>query len=268
MTAVPPIRREILVDAAPAAAFEVFTAGLGRWWPLGEHSVHGARGRDATVSFEKMSVGGRIVERTVGLDPASGEVAGGEVTVWGTVTRWDPPEAVAFSWHPGHSADRASQVEVTFASAGAGQTRVTLTHTGWEAFADPAAARAEYDEGWPHVLDRYAEHVAAKDADGDADTWVALLHRPGPQAPGTGALTEDPRFGEHVAFLNRMREAGYLVLAGPLADADGEGMTVLRLPGPGRLGTATRLANEDDISVASGFLSVTVRPWLVVMRGA
>jgi hypothetical protein len=28
------------------------------------------------------------------------------------------------------------------------------------------------------------------------------------------------------------------------------------------------LANEDDISVASGFLSVTVRPWLVVMRGA
>jgi uncharacterized protein YciI len=65
-----------------------------------------------------------------------------------------------------------------------------------------------------------------------------------------------------------MREAGYLVLAGPLADADGEGMTVLRLPGPGRLGTATRLANEDDTSVASGFLSVTVRPWLVVMRGA
>ncbi len=29
-----------------------------------------------------------------------------------------------------------------------------------------------------------------------------------------------------------------------------------------------RSANEDDISVASGFLSVTVRPWLVMMRGA
>ena len=58
------------------------------------------------------------------------------------------------------------------------------------------------------------------------------------------------------------------MLAGPLADADGEGMTVLRRPGPGRLGTATRLANEDDTSVASGFLSVTVRPWLVAMRGA
>ena len=206
--------------------------------------------------------------------------AGGERVVWGTVTRWDPPKAVAFTWHPGYSADRASQVEVTFAAAGTApdgtaQTLVRLEHTGWEAFAEPAAARAEYDEGWPFVLGQYAEHVAGGSADEDSanedrdgDTWVALMHRPGPRAPTAGPLVEDPRFGEHVAFLGRMREAGYLVLAGPLADADGEGMTVLRLPGPGRLGTATRLANEDDTSVASGFLSVTVRPWLVVMRGA
>ena len=46
MTAVPPIRREVLVDADPAAAFEVFTGGIGRWWPLDELSVHGG---DATV---------------------------------------------------------------------------------------------------------------------------------------------------------------------------------------------------------------------------
>jgi uncharacterized protein YciI len=271
MTAVPPIRREILVEADSAVAFEVFTAGLGRWWPLGEHSVHGVRGRDATVSFEDLSMGARIVERAAGLhgarpDRAGPDRAGGEVTVWGTVTRWDPPEAVAFSWHPGYSADRASRVEVTFAAAGSGQTLVTLTHTGWEAFADPAAARAEYDQGWPFVLGRYAGQVA--DGGQDQHTWVALMHRPGPEAPRSGSLTEDPRFGEHVAFLNRMREAGYLVLAGPLADADGEGMTILRLPGPGRLATATRLATEDDASVAGGFLTVAVRPWLVMMQGA
>jgi uncharacterized protein YciI len=97
------------------------------------------------------------------------------------------------------------------------------------------------------------------------ETWVALLHRPGPAAPRTGSLFEDPRFGQHVAFLNRMREDGYLVLAGPLGDAAGEGMTILRLPGPGRLGEATRLATEDDASVAGGFLAVTVRPWQVMM---
>jgi hypothetical protein len=44
-------------------------------------------------------------------------------------------------------------------------------------------------------------------------------------------------------------------------------MTILRLPGPGRLAEATRLATEDDVSVATGFLAVTVRPWQVMMVG-
>jgi len=62
-----------------------------------------------------------------------------------------------------------------------------------------------------------------------------------------------------------MREAGYLVAAGPLADEDGAGMTILRLPGAGRLEEARRLATEDDSSVASGFFTVAVRPWQVVL---
>ena len=248
MSMVPPIRREILVDADPAAAFEVFTAGLGRWWPLAELSVYG---QGATVAFAD----GQIVERS----------ADGEAAVWGTVTRWEPPVAVAFTWHPGQPAERASHVEVTFAAAAA-QTRVRVEHTGWDAFGDPAAARAEYDHGWPLVLDRYQKHVCSGGEDEAGQTWVALLHRPGPAAPRTGSLFEDPRFGEHVAFLNRMRDAGYLVAAGPLADAEGEGMTILRLPGPGQLCTATRLATEDDASVAAGLFAVTVRPWQVMMR--
>jgi hypothetical protein len=65
MTAIPPIRREILVDAGPAIAFEVFTARIGRWWPLAELSVHGA---DATVAFDD----GKIIERS----------AGGDATAW------------------------------------------------------------------------------------------------------------------------------------------------------------------------------------------
>ena len=174
---------------------------------------------------------------------------------------------MAFTWHPGQPAERASQVEVTFAAAAAAQTLVRVEHTGWDAFGDPAAARAEYDHGWPLVLGRYAGHVCARGEDEAGDTWVALLHRRGPAAPRTGPLFEDPRFGEHVAFLNRMRDAGYLVLAGPLADTDGEGMTILRLPGRDQLSTATRLATEDDISVAGGFLAVAVRPWQVMMTG-
>jgi uncharacterized protein YciI len=262
VSTVPPIRREILVDAEPAVAFEVFTAGIGRWWPVEEHSVYG---KGAAVALDE----GQIVERPAddGADGGADGGTGGEAVVWGTITRWEPPAAVAFTWHPGQPAERASYVAVTFAAEGS-QTLVRLEHTGWEAFADPAAARAEYDHGWPRVLGSYQEHVSG--GAGEAgDTWVALLHRPGPAAPAaprTGSLFDDPRFGQHVAFLNRMREAGYLVLAGPLGDADAEGMTILRLPGPGRLAEATRLATEDDASVAGGFFAVTVRPWQVMTR--
>jgi len=146
----------------------VFTAGIGQWWPLEEHGVHGKGG---AVAFED----GRLVERS----------ADEEAAVWGTVTRWEPPTAVAFTWHPGRPAERASYVAVTFGAEG-GQTLVRLEHTGWEAFDDPAAARAEYDHGWPLVLGRYQEHVT--DGNEAGDTWVALLHRPGPAAPVSGSL--------------------------------------------------------------------------------
>ena len=104
------------------------------------------------------------------------------------------------------------------------------------------------------------------DEEGDKQTWVALLHRPGPAAPPDGSVFDDPRFADHAAFLNRMREAGYLVAAGPMMDAAGEGMTILRLPGTGQLARATMLATEDDASVVQGFFAVTVRPWQVMMQ--
>jgi uncharacterized protein YciI len=98
------------------------------------------------------------------------------------------------------------------------------------------------------------------------DTWVALLHRPTNLSGGGASVLQDERFADHLAFLRRMDEEGYLVAAGPLADRPGEGMTILRLPGEGRLDEATRLATEDDLSVASGFFTVEVRPWRVVMH--
>ena len=52
---VPPIRREVLVDAGPAVAFEVFTSRIGLWWPVADKSVFGAGG---TVAF----AGGQIIE--------------------------------------------------------------------------------------------------------------------------------------------------------------------------------------------------------------
>ena len=91
-------------------------------------------------------------------------------------------------------------------------------------------------------------------------TWAALLFTP---SSGQGAAVfEDERFPGHIAFLNQMDEAGYLVAAGPMSDEDGAGMTVLRLPGEDRLGEIERLA-QTDASVSSGLFEVTVRPWRV-----
>jgi len=240
VTTLPPIHRELLVNADPESAFAVFTDRIGQWWPLAEHGVFGA---GATVGFED----GAIVERS----------PEGESTWWGRVTRWEPGESVAFSWHPGGDPDNASSVTVTFAARGA-QTLVTLEHSGWEVYADPDVTRSEYDQGWPTVLDRYRDDVSAS----APSTWVALWHRPGPGA--SESVFADPRFAEHVAFIDRMDEAGYLVAAGPLSDVDGEGLTILRLPGEGLLERATQLATEDDLSVSGGLLAVTVRPWRVI----
>jgi uncharacterized protein YciI len=265
---VPPIRREILVDADPATAFVVFTERISQWWPLEDLSVYGPGG---IVGFAD----GQIVERS----------PSGDAAVWGTVYLWEPAAALAFSWHPGGPPDQATHVEVTFTQADA-QTLVTLTHTGWERFADPAEARAEYEQGWPVVLGTYRDHVAhyVRDEGGTGgggpgsaglddggpdvgeETWVALLHRPGPAAPAGAALFGDPRFAEHVAFLTRMRDAGYLVAAGPLTDVPGEGMTILRLPGADQLDRATELATKEDSSVAGGFFTVAVRPWQVMFQ--
>lgn len=252
MSPVAPIRREVLVDANPDRAFRVFTEQIGRWWPVAEHSVHGEGG---TVAFDS----NEIVE-------VSGD---GQRVVWGAVTQWQPGKLLAFTWYPSADAEHASHVTVSFAAADT-QTLVSLVHEDWEVFADPVAARAEYDEGWPVVLQGFAAHVTSNErpADADGDTWVALLHRPGPNAPREGSVFEAPGFSDHVAFLTRMLNDGLLVAAGPLLDATGEGMTVLRLPGANRLAEARHLATREDASVANGFFTVDVRPWHVILQTA
>ena len=124
--AVPPLRREVLVDAGRATwrsrSSPSRSAPGGR---LGDFSVHGA---GATVAFVDPGVGGRIVESRDGAEDA----------VWGTVSRWEPGRALAFTWHPGHGHESASRVTVTFEETD-GKTLVLLEHSGWEVFGERAA---------------------------------------------------------------------------------------------------------------------------------
>jgi uncharacterized protein YndB with AHSA1/START domain len=142
-TVYPPILKSVRVKAPPEKAFHRFTAEMGRWWPLPSHSVGQ---RDAESVAMEGRVGGRILER----------IRGGRECVWGTVTSWEPPHRVAFTWHPGDDPARAQDVEVRFTSEG-DHTRVELEHRGFERLGALAKrAHRGYPLGWAYVLGRYA----------------------------------------------------------------------------------------------------------------
>jgi uncharacterized protein YndB with AHSA1/START domain len=145
---IPELVKTVTVPGGPEHAFAVFVDQIGAWWPLADFSVGGT---SSTVAFERDPEGGatQIVET----------LADGTTTGWGAVTRWDPPHALAFTWHPGERADAATRVEVTFTPDG-GATLVVLTHSGWDAREDGQGARASYDRGWAAVLAPFAEHAA------------------------------------------------------------------------------------------------------------
>jgi len=142
---IPAVEKTVSVSLAQAAAFERFARRITSWWPLATHSV----GNDAaaTVAFEPLAAGGRLVER----------LPTGEAHVWGTITAFEPPARLGFTWHPGRGEDNAQLIEVTFSPAGESSTLVRLVHTGWERLGDAGPqTRDSYDGGWIFVLDCFA----------------------------------------------------------------------------------------------------------------
>ena len=240
----PPIRRHLVVRAAPEHAYRVFTEGIGTWWPLARFSVYEAGN---TVAFE----GDLLVERS----------AAGESSVWGTVLAADPPRGIRFTWHPGQTEERG-EVEVTFTPVGESQTLVTLVHSGWESYAELAVdAREEDRNGWPAVLAGYAAETDAEPA-GDGEVWFILSHTAGTAAGPEGVFAH-PLFVEHRAFLAALAADGVLIAAGPLPDEPGAGQTIIRVPAAAAPDYLARA--EADPSVAGDLLVLRVRPWTVLL---
>ena len=138
-----PIRRTVSVSWTADAAFRRFTDDFAAWWPRASHSIGGKQ--VARIVFE-CRVGGQIVE----------ELADGRRFLWGTVTAFDRPNRVAFTWHPSMESEQAQDVEVRFTPEGDG-TLVELISTGWERLGPNASKmRKGYNIGWGSVLDAYA----------------------------------------------------------------------------------------------------------------
>jgi Activator of Hsp90 ATPase homolog 1-like protein len=138
-TTLPPLQHRVQVKLAPAAAFDLFTRGMARWWPFRGHSCFGDDAVD--VVFEPR-VGGAVTE--IARD--------GRRMAWGTITAWSPPEGFAMRWFPGLEPAEATTLRVQFAAVAAG-TEVSVHHSGWQARGAAAGERRDqYDSGWPATL--------------------------------------------------------------------------------------------------------------------
>jgi uncharacterized protein YndB with AHSA1/START domain len=143
-----PVRKTVRVNASPARAFEVFTAGMSRWW-LKTHHI--AAEPFAAVVIEPRP-GGRWYERA----------EGGAECDWGRVLAWEPPHRLLLAWQIDaqwkYDASFVTEVEVRFIADGANATRVELEHRNLERYAELAEkTRGMLDSpgGWGGLLERF-----------------------------------------------------------------------------------------------------------------
>ena len=139
---IPPVLKTVHLDCSPTEAFRAFTEDFSQWWPYATHSL-GRADNVAHVVFEGGS-GGRLYE--VWKD--------GSKHLWGSITTWNPPGELAFSWHVGRDPALATEVRVTIRPDDGGSL-MELSHSKWEILGDEAAGmRARYDAGWTEVFER------------------------------------------------------------------------------------------------------------------
>jgi uncharacterized protein YndB with AHSA1/START domain len=141
-----PVRKIIRVNAAPARAFDVFTSGLGRWWPL-EHGI-GKTPRKPPVMETRL--GGRWYE----LAEDGTETNVGRIIVWEPPRRFVMTWDINSEWKPDTTVN--SEVEVQFIPDGAG-TRVELEHRKFERLGAEGGekVRKDVDGGWPGILELF-----------------------------------------------------------------------------------------------------------------
>ncbi len=141
-----PVRKSLRVDARPERAFDVFTAGLGRWWPL-DHGI-GKTPRKAVVMETRL--GGRWYE----------QAEDGTETNVGRIIVWEPPRRFVMTWDINSQwkpdTTVSSEVEVQFIADG-NATRVELEHRKFERMGAEGGEkmRKDVDGGWPGLLDLF-----------------------------------------------------------------------------------------------------------------
>jgi uncharacterized protein YndB with AHSA1/START domain len=146
-----PVRKNIRVSANQAHAFDVFTAGIGRWWP-----------RNMTIGKSPMNMA--VMEPRLGGRWYELAEDGSQTDV-GRILVWDPPQRLVISWDINSNwkpdLTVSSEVEVRFIADGPNATRVELEHRNLDRLGPEGGAsmRKAVDGGWPGLLEQFKEEA-------------------------------------------------------------------------------------------------------------
>ena len=147
-----PVRKSIHVNVSAARAFDIFTSGIGRWWPHDK-----GIGKKPMTPIIETRLGGRWYELA----------EDGTQTNIGKIIVWEPPARLVVTWDINSQwkpdTTVSSEVEVKFIPDGENATRVELEHRKFEQMgAEPGEVmRNSVDGGWPGMLERFKSEAEA-----------------------------------------------------------------------------------------------------------
>lgn len=140
-----PIRKTLHVKASQARAFEVFTAGIAKWWP----PQHTLLKSPLELTIIEHHVGGRWYQ--IGADKSETDI--------GRVLTWEPPEKLIVSWqlNSRFEIDQSveSEIEVRFIAESANSTRVEFEQRIFAVDGEAMRAAVDTPGGWHGILDNF-----------------------------------------------------------------------------------------------------------------
>jgi uncharacterized protein YndB with AHSA1/START domain len=146
--AVPPVHKEILVQAPAEDVFRLFTERMDSWWPRTY--------RLGQAKLERIVLESRLHGRLYQV------CDDGKETNWGKVLVWDPPRRLMLAWQIDgtwqYNPDFVTEVEVTFTAQGPRTTHVVLEHRNLERY---GAAAAAMGGGWSGLMALFAKAAEA-----------------------------------------------------------------------------------------------------------
>jgi len=252
-----PVRKNVLVRAAPERAFAVFTAGA--WWPK-EHSILASGSPRREIVIEPRA-GGRWYE--VGEDRTECD--------WGRVLVWEPPRRMILGWQINGNFEfdpsATTEVEVNFIPEGEG-TRVGLEHRGFELYATGQDLRDAVggDNGWAGLLKLLATKIeSAPPAEAMSGTspiqyFVCKLIPPRPTFMDDMSEAEGKALGAHIGYWTALLEKKSVLIFGPVSDPTGVwGLGVLTASDEAE---ARKIAQDDPVITSGLGFKCEVYPML------